>query len=306
MDTTETTPIEDLSQRLDGGGLPVPRQSPHAELVLSLFPGIDLLGRGFQLEGFCVVRGPDTLWDDRIETWSGTPHAFAGVIGGPPCQNFSDANRCRDTAEGVRLLQEFLRVVMECRPAWWLCENVRNVPDIALRGYTVQRLPLTDLECGGRQRRLRHIQFGTLTGEIIRPERAKSNRPVTAYSTVLCTPNYPSERVGRRAASQGVPGLRLAALTKRARSRAIGNAVPLHMARVLAKAVSRRSHPTEADCCCGCGRAVTPPARHATAACRKRMERRRRGHSSSVTWPIDESPTTAPNERSSHVQAEEA
>ena len=31
------------------------------ELVLSLFPGIDLLGRGFEAEGFCVVRGPDLL-----------------------------------------------------------------------------------------------------------------------------------------------------------------------------------------------------------------------------------------------------
>lgn len=68
-----------------------------APLVLSLFPGIDLLGRAFREVGFCVVLGPDTLWDDPIEAWSGTPGRFDGVVGGPPCVNYSDANRQRDT-----------------------------------------------------------------------------------------------------------------------------------------------------------------------------------------------------------------
>ena len=31
-------------------------------LVLSVFPGIGLLDMAFELEGFCVVRGPDLLW----------------------------------------------------------------------------------------------------------------------------------------------------------------------------------------------------------------------------------------------------
>jgi len=30
-------------------------------LVLSIFPGIDILGKGFEEEGYCVVRGPDRL-----------------------------------------------------------------------------------------------------------------------------------------------------------------------------------------------------------------------------------------------------
>lgn len=30
-------------------------------LVLSLFPGIGLLDRGFEDLGFCVVRGPDLI-----------------------------------------------------------------------------------------------------------------------------------------------------------------------------------------------------------------------------------------------------
>lgn len=124
------------------------------ELVLSLFPGIDLLGRGFSAEGFSVVKGPDLLWDERIEEFHVPSHRFDGIIGGPPCQNFSDANRRRDTDEGDRLLREFLRIVTEAQPEWWLMENVRNVPDVALEGYLVQRLDITDAECGGKQRRL--------------------------------------------------------------------------------------------------------------------------------------------------------
>jgi antitoxin component of MazEF toxin-antitoxin module len=37
-------------------------------LVLSLFSGIDLLGRRFEAEGFCVVRGLDIIWGGDIIT----------------------------------------------------------------------------------------------------------------------------------------------------------------------------------------------------------------------------------------------
>jgi DNA (cytosine-5)-methyltransferase 1 len=33
---------------------------------LSLFPGIGLLDKAFELEGFCVVRGPDVLWGGDV------------------------------------------------------------------------------------------------------------------------------------------------------------------------------------------------------------------------------------------------
>lgn len=38
-------------------------------LVLSLFPGIGLLDMAFELEGNCVVRGPDVLWGGDIRTF---------------------------------------------------------------------------------------------------------------------------------------------------------------------------------------------------------------------------------------------
>lgn len=253
------------------------------ELVLSLFPGIDLLGRGFEAEGFAVVRGPDTLWDSFIEDFRMPSGRVDGIIGGPPCQNYSDANRLRNPSEGDRLVQHFLRLIDESRPAWFLMENVRNVPNVAVEGYHVQRLDLTDADCGGKQRRLRHIQFGSTDGAIIRPERTKRTRPVTP--AVLCR-YEPQQRHSRRLSAQGAPRLPLRSLTKSARARTVGNAVPWSMAITLARAVTCRSSVTEADCICGCGRSVvTGRQLQATAACRKRMERRRKTPLRTLTVP---------------------
>lgn len=52
-----------------------------SNLVLSIFPGIDLLGRAFEEEGFCVVRGPDKLWGGDIRTFHPPAGVFGGVIG---------------------------------------------------------------------------------------------------------------------------------------------------------------------------------------------------------------------------------
>lgn len=275
---------EDLSRVLDRSGQARPPAASRRPLVLSLFPGIDLLGRAFQAAGFCVVRGPDTLLDDPIEAWAGTT-GFDGIIGGPPCQNYSDANRHRDQDEGDRLLREYLRILEESQPLWFLIENVRNVPDVEARGYQVQRLDLTDAECGGPQWRLRHIQFGHRLGWIIRPPRANAARSVTRCPTVTTAQAGPGDRHYRRCHKQGLgESLPLRSLTKTARRRVIGNAVPLSIGASLATAVSQAGPVTDADCICLCGRRVTRPARHATAACRKRMERKRREPRRVVAW----------------------
>ncbi|MCH8831071.1 MAG: DNA cytosine methyltransferase [Planctomycetes bacterium] len=225
------------------------------------------------------------MWDDLIEGFHAPAGRFAGVIGGPPCQHYSDANRRRNTAEGDRLLREFLRVVDEARPQWFLMENVRNVPDVRLHGYAVQRLDINDLDCGGRQRRLRHIQFGHVDGHIIRPPRTNGSRPVTPIPTITTKQKSRHARHCRRSAAQGLQTpLPLRSLTKTARRRVIGNAVPLSIGLALADAVNHRGRVTGDDCVCGCGRRITPPARHAGAACRKRMQRRRDGQARSVTF----------------------
>lgn len=245
------------------------------ELVLSLFPGIDLLGRGFAAEGFAVARGPDTLWDEHIEDFSVPPGRFDGIIGGPPCQNYSDANRDRDPDEGDRLVLEFLRLIDESRPEWFLMENVRRVPTVAIDAYQVQRLDITDAECGGKQKRLRHIQFGSRLGHIIRPERDPTNKP--SRPAVLCVNDNRTH--GQRLKDQGAPYFPLHALTRAAKARAVGNGVSWQVSTTLARAVTARSVVTPDDCICGCGRSIARSRGQiqATQACRKRMQRVRDG-----------------------------
>ena len=247
---------------------------PNPRLVLSLFPGIDLLGRGFTAAGFCVVKGPDIMWDEKIEDFVGAT-GFAGVIGGPPCVNYSDANRNRNTDEGDRLVRHFLRIVQECDPTWWVMENVRNVPDVKLQGYQVQRLDVIDIAFGGTQRRLRHIQFGHKDGWIIRPRRFNPQRKYAHVPALLTAITTPTERHCRRCDKQGVTYLPLRSLTTTARHRTIGNGVPIKTAKAIAIAVKQASPRHAGDCICGCGRPVTSMANQATAACRKRMQRRR-------------------------------
>ena len=61
------------------------------QLILSLFPGIDLFGKAFEDEGFCVVRGPELILGQDINDWHIPSGKFDGIIGGPPCQSHSQA-----------------------------------------------------------------------------------------------------------------------------------------------------------------------------------------------------------------------
>lgn len=133
-------------------------------LVLSLFPGIDLLGRGFEAEGFSIVRGPDLLWGADVRGFHVPAGRFDGVIGGSPCQDFSAARRSAPSGEGEELLREFCRIVAEAQPRWFLIENVPRVPDVLIEGYHVQRFDLDARECGLKQRRRRHFHFGSRDG----------------------------------------------------------------------------------------------------------------------------------------------
>src|SRR5262245_18812589 len=88
-----------------------------APLILSVFPGLDMLGHAFEAEGFCVVRGPDVILGGDIRRFHPPPGRFDGVIGGDPCQSHSSlANLVRAkglepkfgdfTAEYARIIEE--------------------------------------------------------------------------------------------------------------------------------------------------------------------------------------------------------
>ena len=241
-------------------------------LILSLFPGIDLLGRGFEEAGYCVVRGPDIVWGGDIRTFTPPSGRFDGVIAGSPCQDFSNARRCRPSGYGVAMLQEFIRVVEAARPEWWLLENVPGVPDMAIPGYGWQRLDLRASEFGLTQRRLRHFQFGHKNEFELIIERHKR----TIESEACCLASDSNRQWSKFCTLQGLPhNFELPYFTVSASYRAVGNGVPLPMAKALAEAINGLPYESVTPCGCGCGRAVTGRAIYANAACRKRVQRRR-------------------------------
>jgi len=256
------------------------------ELVLSLFPGLDLLGTAFTEQGFSVVRGPDPLYNSRIEEFHIPNGRVTGIIAGPPCQDFSKARRCKPSGHGLRMLGELLRVIDEARPEWVLIENVPQVPDITHPAYSHQRLDIADCECGGTQLRRRHLQFLSTCGHIIRPERERRrHRHAAILTAATAATSHTYAEICRR---QGFSGpVTLAGWSREAKVRAVGNGVPLAIGRSLAAAVSQRSGPDlHADCICLCGRPIAPPASHAGAACRKRMERRRKWTAAKMAWSV--------------------
>lgn len=253
-------------------------------LILSLFPGIDLLGRGFELEGMCVVRGPDKLWGGDVRSFHAPPGRFDGLIGGSPCQDFTRKRRTPPTGEGIEMLQEFGRIVLEATPVWFLLENVPCVPDLIIEGYTVQRFDLNSRECGARQSRLRHFQFGSKEGLVISPHREKPK----GKPEPICLASE-GESASRRSFAdfcelQGLPrDFDLPGLSIAAKYRAVGNGVHVDVARTIARAIrdatcgsSGRRLTDVRLCACGRGRILTGKQRAATPACRKRLERARR------------------------------
>jgi DNA (cytosine-5)-methyltransferase 1 len=246
-----------------------------SQMVLSLFPGIDLLGRGFEEEGFSVVRGPDPLFGGDIRSFRVPAGRFDGIVGGPPCPDFSRARRTAPTGYGMEMIGEYVRVVQEACPTWWLMENVPGVPDVKIDGYSHQRVDLNARELGMKQNRPRHFQFGHRDGLVISIQRGKMSDEFEP-----CCMASEANKNGRRdweafCNLQGLPALDLDQLTLSARYRAVGNGVPVPMARALARAIQAAELPEQVRVCgCGCGRPVGGKAIYAVAACRKRMSRR--------------------------------
>ena len=148
------------------------------DLVLSIFPGIDVAGKGFEEEGFCVVRGPDLLWGGEIRTFHPPASVFGGVIGGPPCQAFSQMRHLNpNVGKHGNLIPEFERVVYEAQPDWFVMENVPAAPLPVVAGYKVVPLLLNNRQLGEEQHRLRRFSFGTRAGLHLCPELSPIENP---------------------------------------------------------------------------------------------------------------------------------
>ncbi len=275
-------------------------QGPGTGGVLSIYTGLGLLDRAFEEVGYVVDSAGDLQWGRPIQGYRGRLGSHEGIIAGPPCQTWSSADPCRtpkhkvdfsadSTHAGVVTLRELLRVIDEVQPEWWLAECVPGVPDLIAVGYHVQRLNITDAECGGRQRRIRAIQFGSRIVDrerytVIRPRRVTG--AVATARAVLASKSEGDESHFRRHCQlmglSSVPDL--SAFTKAARFRLVGNGVPLTMGRVLARAVTERGPVTDLDCVCGCGQPKRTGSQYSdatNATCRQRVCRRQK-----VRWEV--------------------
>jgi len=246
-------------------------------LVLSLFPGIDLLGRGFEAAGWCVVRGPDIINGSDVRDFRALPNRFEGVIGGPPCQDFSRARRAPPTGTGLTMLAEYRRIVEEAAPMWWLMENVPGVPDMVIPGYSHLRMDLNAREFGANQNRHRHFQFGHAAGWVPVVTRRQAVPPSQSQPCCLASEGTKKSRRNWQdfCELQGLPRtFELPGMTLEARYRAVGNGVHLAVAEGLARAIAA-AVPSETVrlCACGCGRPVKGKQTTAGAACRKRRQR---------------------------------
>jgi len=188
--------------RVSGGG-------GVTDCVCELFCGAGGMGLGFS-QHFEITDAIDIL-PEAVKTYgannpetnarrqdvrdlSGCRGDFAGIIGGPPCQAWSRRN-IRQTADDPRaqLLDEYMRVVEEVQPGWFVLENIVTVPKavkkaIANRakalGYRVLSACLNAGDYGAAQSRRRWIVIGRREGTIrdfqtIRPRTVRE-----AFATV--------------------------------------------------------------------------------------------------------------------------
>lgn len=245
------------------------------ELVLSLFPGIGILDMGFEEAGFCIVRGPDLLWGGDIKDFHPPAGRFNGVIGGSPCQCFSRLVyivRHNGYQEGENLIPEFERVVAEAQPEWFVMENVVEAPLPQVPGYLVDGSILDNRWLGGVQSRKHRFSFGTGDGRTLKYQVAALENPEWDYR--VCASDWRRTPVKLLAGGKPRGKYRKGSLATRGRARnlaesvalqglpedffdhspftmkgkgeALGNAVPLPMARELARAVREALETDEA------------------------------------------------------------
>ena len=122
---------------------------PQSDSVLSLFSGAGGFSFGFANAGLRPIFGAEINQDacatyeqnvgstcHNVDLSLAEPSFFRGlldgkepfaVIGGPPCQGFSTAGARDANDPRNRLIFNYLRIVAEVRPRWFIFENVEGL-----------------------------------------------------------------------------------------------------------------------------------------------------------------------------------
>lgn len=243
-----------------------PRIEGTIQLVLSIMPGIDLLGMAFKEAGFCVVQGGDVIFGGDVRTEHYPPGKFEGAISGPPCKRFSTAAPLRRKGLADNLIPDFERVIGETQPMWFLMECVRRAPIPSVPGYEVCPYLLNSRWFGIEQQRVRRFSFGYRGRRVPLLIEPTISRAARILRTVTASDGKRNGRgtnlrnrrdcltgqvlsIEETCVAQGLPPNYMAhsPFTKEGRYRVVGNGVPRAMGLALARAVleaTEASHAT--------------------------------------------------------------
>lgn len=159
--------------------------------VVDLFCGCGGLSKGFELAGFDIAAAFDS-WPSALACYNAnfdhdaqnldlsnvtesintlTPYNPTIIIGGPPCQEFSNAGR-RQEGHLADLTYRFAQIITGLLPQYFVMENVprvrnsnayKNARDLYKRNnYGLTEVVLDASRCGVPQRRKRFFCIGSL------------------------------------------------------------------------------------------------------------------------------------------------
>lgn len=182
--TTHPPPVEPMISAGEG---------PGRLTSIDLFAGAGGLTEGLARAGIRTVRavesdlsaaatfeanhGVGTTYAGSIEDWlegDDVPSADL-VVGGPPCQGFSQLNRNRVGTERNSLWKHYAETIRRARPRWFVMENVATFlrspeferlqrwtrPDGPLADWSVEAHVLLASDFGAAQNRRRAVVLGS-------------------------------------------------------------------------------------------------------------------------------------------------
>jgi site-specific DNA-cytosine methylase len=141
--------------------------SAETRVILDVFPGWGFFSRPWRESGFPVLWGPDLAFGEAILDWHLPAGIVWGIVGGCPCQPFSIARWGHTNQLAIQhedMTPEFVRIITEGQPEWFLSENVRGGPVPVAEGYTSQPMLLDSADFGCVQSRIRRFTFGSRKG----------------------------------------------------------------------------------------------------------------------------------------------
>lgn len=191
--------------------------------VVDLFSGCGGISKGFELEGFDIIGGIDND-EDATKTFGKNfanakvfcedislikdeeiPYLFNllgevdVLVGGPPCQGFSNANRwLTEVDPRNKLFYEYIRFVKALKPKYVLIENVRGILTkdngyakekihsiLSAAGYNVNSKILDASAYGVPQKRFRAFFLASREDmPVLDLENLETKVPVTVHDAI--------------------------------------------------------------------------------------------------------------------------